>query len=290
LSLVWVDRGGQEQLLPVQPGYYGRPRISPDGKRIAAVGSGPGSQSIWIFDTETGGRVRLAEGQGLYPLWTPDGVRIFFGIPTSGIYSRRSDASGDSELVLRGHVYPASWSPDGKALAIWEQHPSGSRDILVLPRDGKPSQLLATSSNERSPRFSPDGRWLAYVSDDSGRDEVYVQPYPGPGPRALVSVNGGAEPVWSSNQRELFYRPLDGTGLRRVTVGTQSGFSASTPEVLFATRFVPDDGPAAIANYDITPDGKRFVMIKRVDVGQSRPRIHVVLNWFEELTRRVPTN
>jgi Tol biopolymer transport system component len=146
--------------------------------------------------------------------------------------------------------------------------------------------FLRTQFDEAAPRFSPDGRWLAYVSDESGRYEIYVQPYPGPGGKWQISTEGGTEPVWNPNGRELFYRSSD--KMMAVDIATQSGFAAGTPRILFEGRYEP--APFPVANYDVSRDGQRFLVLKLSEEAQSAPtQINVVLNWFEELKQKVPT-
>jgi dipeptidyl aminopeptidase/acylaminoacyl peptidase len=179
-----------------------------------------------------------------------------------------------------------SWSPDGQLLAFIEVNPSTQRDIWVLRMgDRKPQPFLRTRLDERSPRFSPDGRWLVYVSNESGRYEIYVQPYPGPGGKWQISTEGGTEPAWNPNGRELFYR--SGNKMMAVDIATQPGFAAGTPRMLFEGQYQPS--PVVVANYDVSPDGQRFLMLKPSEQAQAAPtQINVVLNWFEELNRRVP--
>ena len=152
--------------------------------------------------------------------------------------------------------------------------------------DRKAQPFLRTQFNESAPRFSPDGRWLAYISDESGRVEIYVQPYPGPGSKWQISTEGGTEPVWNPNGRELFYR--SGDKMMAVEIATQPGFSAGKPKVLFEGQYVPT--PSTFPNYDVSPDGQRFLMFKPSEQEQAAPtQINVVLNWFEELKQKVPT-
>jgi eukaryotic-like serine/threonine-protein kinase len=178
-------------------------------------------------------------------------------------------------------------SPDGQLLAYCEGNPTTAWDIWVLRMsDRKAQPFLRTPANEVAARFSPDGRWLAYVSDESGPWEVYVQPYPGPGGKWQISTEGGTEPTWNPNGRELFYP--NGDKMMAVDISTQAGFSAGKPLVLFEGPYQP--GGAPVANYAVSPDGQRFLMVKPVDQEQPAPtQINVVLNWFEELKRRVPT-
>jgi dipeptidyl aminopeptidase/acylaminoacyl peptidase len=180
---------------------------------------------------------------------------------------------------------PNSWSPDGQLLAFIVVNPTTGRDIWVLRfSDRKAQPFLQTPLNETAPRFSPDGRWLAYVSsDESGRDEIYVQPYPGTG-KWQISTEGGTEPLWNRNGRELFYR--SGDKMMGVEITTQPEFSAGTPKALFEGRYQPSP---ILNNYDVSPDGQRFLMLKPSETREAAPtQINVVLNWFEELKRRVP--
>ena len=161
-------------------------------------------------------------------------------------------------------------------------------DIWLLPFDGdrKPSPFFRTPFNERAAQFSPDGRWIAYMSDESGRFEVYVQPYPGPGGKWQVSTDGGEEPVWGRSGRELFYR--NGERMMAVDIATQPTFSAGSPKVLFEGQYARN--AYFIANYDVAPDGERFLMLKAVEQQEEAlSQFNVVLNWFEELKQRVPT-
>jgi dipeptidyl aminopeptidase/acylaminoacyl peptidase len=150
--------------------------------------------------------------------------------------------------------------------------------------DRKAQPFLRTQFDEAVPRFSPDGRWLAYISDESGRFEIYVQPYPGPGRKWQISTEGGTEPVWNPNGRELFYR--SGDKMMAVDIATQPGFAAGTPRKLFEGRY--ELPPFPTTNYDVSPDGQRFLLLKPIEQEAASTQINVVLNWFEELKRRVP--
>jgi len=179
-----------------------------------------------------------------------------------------------------------SWSGDGQLLAVGEVRPNTGRDISVLQlRDRKVQPFLQTPFTEGGAAFSPDGHWLAYSSDESGRTEIYVQPYPGPGGKWQVSTDGGAEPVWNRNGRELFYR--SGDKMMSVDVSTQPTFSIGKPRLLFTGQYAPT--AATISNYDVSPDGQRFLMIKSNEQAQAIAQINVILNFTEELKRRVPT-
>jgi Tol biopolymer transport system component len=221
------------------------------------------------------------------------------------LFWQRADGSGGRERLTTSENLniPGSWSPDGHLLAFAEVNPATGYDIWIL-RMGEPSAssgqvpstgsgqapkaqpFLQTPFNEGVPVFSPDGRWLVYVSDESGRFEIYVQPYPGPGGKWQISTEGGTEPVWNRNGRELFYR--SGDKMMAVDISTQPSFAAGKPKVLFTGQYLPT--PGTLSNYDVSPDGQRFLMIKPGESTEAPPtQINVVLNWFEELKRRVPT-
>ncbi len=184
--------------------------------------------------------------------------------------------------MKEGQQYPGSWSSDGEILAFSESSQRGL-DIWMLAMEGgrDPVRFLATSSDEAAPRFSPDGRWLAYISNESGRYEVYVQSYPGPGGRWTISTQGGTEPVWSADGRELFYR--HGSQMMVVDISTAPTFAPGTPRRLFEGYEL---NPYGLPNYDVSPDGKRFLMVQS-DSGAAPTQLNVVLNWTEEVQRLV---
>jgi len=292
-NLVWVSRNGAEQPLAAPANAYLAPRLSPDGRRVAVGITGQDSQ-VWLYDLsrETLTRLTFEGNTNQYPNWTPDGKRISFRSNKEGplnLFWQMSDGSGGLERLLTGDDAQTanSWSPDGQLLAFVEVTPTTGIDIWVLRMsDRKAQPLLRTPFNESSPRFSPDGRWLTYVSDESGRYEIYVQPYPGPGGKWQISTEGGTEPEWNPNGRELFYR--SGDKMMAVDIATQPGFAADKPRMLFAGQYVPT--PVTYPNYDVSPDGKRFLMLKRSEQAEAaQTQINVVLNWFEELKQKVPT-
>ena len=288
-TLVWVDRKGAEQPLPAPPHTYRSPRVSPDGKRVAVVLDDVGGQG-WIYDIvrDTLTRLTFEAGGTSVLAWTRDGTRLAFNSGgTLNLYWQAADGSGKAERLTtsENQQLPLSWTPDGQTLAYAELGPTTSWDAWVLRlSDRKAQPFLRTSFYEAAPSFSPDGHWLAYVSDESGRFEIYVQPYPGPGGKYQISTEGGTEPVWNRNGRELFFR--SGGKMMAVDITTQPGFSAGKARMLF-------EGPylalaTTIPSYDVTPDGKRFLMLKASQETESTGQIHIVQNWFEELKRRVP--
>ncbi len=289
LRLVWVDRKGTEQPIPAPPHNYVMPRISPDGRRVAA-GLEEADGQIWLYDLtrDTLTRLTFATGENIDPVWTPDGQRIVYKGNGNRLFWQPSDGSGAAEALTDGALssndIPGSFSPDGQAMVIVESTPVQSVWILPL-RDRKAQVFERGQTNETAPRFSPDGHWIAYTSGESGRPEIYVRPYPGPGGKYQISTEGGTEPMWNPKGRELFYRA--GNKMMAVEVTTQPAFSAGKPTVLFEGAYVPT--PRSFPDYDVSPDGQRFLMLKANEQAQPSTQINVVLNWFEELKRRVPS-
>ena len=227
--LVWVDRQGRRSPLVEELSNYRLPRLSPDGSRLVV---GEGWERAWVHDLERGGRVRI-DG-AIFPIWTPDGTRItFVRPPERHLFWKAADGSGDAELLLEGGniMTSASWSSVG--LAFEELNPEGNWDIWVKPNQGELHEFRVTSAHEEAPAFSPDGRYLAYVSEESGRPEVYVRHYPPREGQWPVSTEGGTEPVWSRHGRELFYRH-DG-GVYAVPIQTTPNFAPGRPKLLFNT-------------------------------------------------------
>jgi len=291
--LVWVNRNGAEQPVAAPTRAYMFPRIAPDGRQVAVGIAEQGTQN-WLYDISRDTMTRLTfEGKAnLNPVWTPDGKRVAFNSDKEGppnLFWQLADGSGGLERLTTSQFTqaPSSWSPDGQLLAFIEANPTTGLDIMVLRLgDRKVQPFLQTPFNETSPRFSPDGRWLAYISDESGRFEIYVQPYPGPGGKWQISTEGGTEPLWNPNGRELFYR--SGDKIMAAEIITQPSFSAGKSKILFGGPYQPT--PATLTNYDVSPDGQRFLMLKPTEQAEAAPtQINVVLNWFEELKRRVPT-
>jgi serine/threonine-protein kinase len=296
-SLVWVDRKGRVKPFPVPPGPYVFPRLSPDGTRVAIQKDGFEPADIWVYEISRGALTRLTfeEGRESAPLWTPDGARITFSSDRSGrnsIYWIPADGSGTAKrLSTREGAYPASWSPDGQVLAIAQINDTDQWEIWTLRPEGEAQPFIESPFGDRWPTFSPDGRWLAYASSLSGRIETYVTPYPGPGPRIQISTDGGASPAWTQNGRELFFsgpRNSDGTrSMWAADITTEPSFSAGKPRELFRLDFVSTN---PVRNYDVTPDGQMFLMIKKgPQPDEPVTQLHVTLNWFEELKRLAPT-
>jgi len=289
--IVMVDRQGKEQFLTKEQRYFQSPRISPDGKQVAVGISEEGKQDIWIYELDQGPLTRLTfEGTNLYPSWTPDGKRVAFcssRTVTYDLYWKQADGSGAAEPLLTAELeqYEISFSPDGKILVYREIHPNSGQDIWILPLEGdrKPRPFLQTSFNEYTPMLSPGGRWLSYTSDESGRNEIYVKAISDSGGgRWQVSTGGGTEPLWSRDGRELFYRSEN--KIMAASIETEPIFKVKTRNVLFEDVYIKW---RTHTGYDIHPDNKRFVMIK--SPLELSTEMIVVLNWFEELRRLVPT-
>ena len=302
LKLVWVNRNGAEQPVAAPEHAYVNPRISPDGRRIA-VGITEQERQVWLYDLsrETLTRFTFQGDNNTAPFWTPDGRRIVFISNKEGprnLFWQFADGSGGLERLTTSESVqiPGSWSPDGQLLAFSEVDAGTGYDIWILRMSDSPAGsgqvrkgqvFLQTKFNEAAPQFSPDGHWLAYVSDESGRKEIYVQPYPGPGGKWQISTEGGAEPLWNRNGQELFYR--NGNKMMAVEMTTKPSFSPGTPKILFEGQYqiLPT---ISTPNYDVSPDGQRFLMLKPVEQEQTATtQINVVLNWFEELKQKVPT-
>jgi Tol biopolymer transport system component len=301
----WVDSSGKTELLYAPPGQYSNLRFSPDGKRLAfSIRSDKGTD-IWVkdLDREIPSRLSFLPNGNLFPVWTPDGKYIVFRSndrAAPGLYAIRTDGSGEAKRLTEGKPaeFPYSFSPDGKRLAIFRDGNADSVDIFTMPveidpgpgangvRLGKAELFLGTPFTEIFPVFSPDGRWLAYVSDESGNSEVYVRPFPGPGGRWQVSTGGGRFPLWSRDGRELLFETLD---LRVMAVSyTAKGhsFAAGKPRVWTETRL----RNAAFSNYDVAPDGKRLAALVADNPSVEKPLTHLtfVLNFFDELRRKAP--
>jgi serine/threonine-protein kinase len=287
-SLVWVSRAGVPTALPAPRKPYFWPRLSPDGTRIA-VFTGAGDQQIWIYDITRGSMTRLttSESRPYEPVWTTDGTRVVFGVGGLGpLFWKRWDENGPAVPFTSerdGAFLPRSWSPDGH-LAVTKVDKG---EIWILSSGGQPVAKAFIKAPSSSPTFSPDGRWIAYVSNESGVSEVYAVPFPGPGGRQPISVNGGNYPVWSRDSHELSYvQAIPQTGLLRmmaVDVTTDPTFTVGKPRALF-------EGAYQSSGYDVAADG-RFLMVA-LDTpasAASSPQMVLVLNWQEELKPHAPT-
>jgi len=284
--LVWVSRGGAETPITETPRNYASPHLAPDGRRIAVVGD---ANTLWIQDTTRPVFTRLTAGDlpANYPVWTRDGKRIFYR-SSDAMHWIEADGSGRTGAIAGTSQldYPSSVSPDDKTLLFLHVSPDSGGDLYVLSLEGEPNPrpFVRTAAYEGGPQFSPDGRWVAYASNDSGQFQIYVRPYPGPDRRVQVSTDGGSYPLWSRTGTEIFYR--NGNRMMAVDVATgalDADPTVSAPKMLFEARyaFVGNTVPA----YDVSADGQRFVVVKQESTAN---RLNVVLNWFSELKSRAP--
>jgi serine/threonine-protein kinase len=291
-SLVWVDQRGMEQAVTPKQFPFFAPRLSPDGQRIAYYTIGRERQ-VWVYDLNTDTHSLLTtEGLASFPIWTPDGKRIVFGWQNSlraQLYWQSFDGSSPMERLSTseyGH-HPGSWALDGQLLALVESRPATIRDIVLLDaRSGRVRPFLNSQFNEMYPEFSPDGRWIAYSSDESKRSEVYVRSFLDAGRRHAVSGQGGGEPLWARNGKQLFYRCE--AQVWAVDVRTDGDFSTGKPRLLFERPGYSSGLP--IRGYDLSRDGQRFLMV-RMEQRKPTPVTDMILvqNWFEELKQKVPT-
>ena len=290
-TLVWVDRNGKPDSVNAPARAYEAPRLSPDGSQVAVMAAGA-TQDTWVINLARGDATRLiGEGSNQFPVWRPDGKYLLYRATRAGtrdLFWQPADGSGSEERLTTGEaigILPGSWSPNGQVLLFSEMTPTG-RDIVGLRfPDRTMEPFLRTRFAESAPAFSPDGRWVAYVSDESGRQEIYVRPYPGPGGKSPISTDGGTEPLWHPNGRELFYR--NGDKLMAVEIATRPVFAAGKPKELFTGDYMLT--PASSRNYDVSLDGRRFLMIQPSARHAAPRQIVVVLNWIDELKRLVPT-
>jgi len=284
MELVQTDRFGRATMLQDQPSTYHHPRFSPDGRRVALDITDPESRDLWIVDVGDRRMTRLTVGETANdPYWSPDGRRLAYTSlrgAVRSVFVRNADGSGAADSVYgdENDHSSGSWAPDGRTLVVATGLVAGLWAV-PLAGSGRAAQVAGSRSTEAYPAFSPDGRWLAYVSDESGRQEVYVRPFPGPGGRIQVSVNGGSEPVWTRDGRELVYREDAGAISRLIAaeIRTAPTFEVVSRAPLFdVTHYVTVEDHA---NYDVHPDGRSFVMVRSTQASQ----IHLIQNWVAQL-------
>jgi len=283
-----VDRSGRATPLSDMRHAFSYPRLSPDGRRLAVTIEEQGASFVSVYDLERRSLTRLTrEGGSGAALWTPDGRRLTYRSNRGGewnLYAEPADGSGPVERLTTSPLeqYPVSWSPDGRTLSFEEADLATGPDIRVLSLDEKPASrpFLNGPYGEWDGQFSPDGRLVAYTSIESGRLEVYVRPYPDPGGKQQISTEGGNSPLWSRNGRELFY--LNGEKMMVAPVRSGPQPLVGRPVVLFAGEY---DYMGQVANFDVTPDGQAFVMVRGDEGANPWMQLNVTVNWFEELRR-----
>ena len=300
-NVVWVHRSdGREELLPFPPAEYHYPHLSPDGTRVAvSIGASAGRGDLWIYDVARGTPLKLTTSPTVteYSFWTRDGAAVVFGTAfgsDNGLFSKAADGTGDVERLtsLEGTELkdPQGWSADGKTLVFGYSPNDGSSNfglgVLSMEGDRAWKPLVQTAASEHTASLSPGSQWIAYVSDETGRSEIYVERFPGRGARRTVSADGGDDPMWSPTGQELFYRRLSDGAMMAVPIATEPTFTAGSPKELFKGRYFDGGGHY----YDVARDGQRFLMLKeRESTGAATQPIILVENWFEELKRLVPT-
>ena len=305
--LVWVDKTGtEERIVAAEPNQYSVFRLSPDGSKAAFTVGTVLRADIWIWDFDHENLIQLThdDARNSDPLWTPDGRRIAFhsslGRGEGGVYLKRADGTGEVEQLISvpGRlIYPLSWANDGKVLITEEQSDStGSQlDIGMVLMDGNPQGelLLHDKYNEFFPQVSPNGRWLAYVSDESEQTQVYVRSFPDVDrERHQISTKGGSSPRWSSDRKQLFYRNKD--EVLAVKIDADTTFKWEKPEVLFKGEYFSLPSRMEYDAWDVSLDDRRFLMLKRQEavdessMDETRPKINIVVNWFEELKGMAP--
>jgi Tol biopolymer transport system component len=304
-SVYWMDRQGQFTPLREIPADYYQPGFSPDGKRLAmGIFDGKSSAAVWVYewDRDILTRLTFSDHDENNPVWTPDGQRITYTSHENGefnLYWKRADGSGEALRLTKDKAvkYPFSWRPDGKVLAFSQLNPDTSWDIMTLAVEGdeksgwkvgEPRPFLNTPFAERSPAFSPDGRWLAYTSDESRNYEVYVRPFPGPGGKWQISTGGGDHPKWSRNGKELLYCAGDNRIMVANYATSGDSFHAEKPQLWSPGQF---NCSGFAVDFDLHPDGKRLAVLKAGGAGEvpKVDKVSFIFNFFDELRRKVPS-
>jgi Tol biopolymer transport system component len=297
--------------------WYSSPRISPDGRHVAVtIVEHSRSYDVWIYDIEEGRFRRLTfAGNNEIPVWAPDGARLAFLSFRDGLanlYWKGADGSGAAELLLGSTApseraagaglfrYPSSWSPDGESLAYYEASPDSQWDVSLvsIDGDGGSTPLLSTAASELGLRFSPDGEWIAYASDESSRYEVYVEPYPRTGGKWQISEAGGFSPVWAPGTDELYFD--NGRGqIMAAHIQTSPAFSTGSPRLVLdlseiwspdeITAVTPGISTRPVPEFDLSPDGERFLVIDEIEQEATPWELVFVLDWLQKLDDQIPT-
>jgi serine/threonine-protein kinase len=285
------DRAGTERTVLPAGSYFG-PRLSPDGRQVVFTVAGATESEVWIHDIARGTTSRLTSGgRNLWPIWSTDGTRVAYASSREGstnIYWRLADGSGSEEQLTSGAYtfVPQSWSPDGEHLLLTEIDPQRPVRVALLPTRGerKPVAFPASERMSTLASLSADGRWIAYVSNDSGRNEVYVRPFPGPGAALQISTSGGEEPLWAGKAHELCFRRGDAiVSVELVSVGGR--LTAGAAKEIFSGRYAPH---GVRTGYDVSADGRTFLLLKLTQPRENLSQFTLVLNGLGAITPRSP--
>jgi len=305
--IMWMDRDGKTAFLRATASSWSNPQFSPDGTRLA-LDITEGSQvdvSVYEWARDTLTHLTFDPANDFKPVWTPDGRRIAFASRrgndrATNLYWQRADGSGAAQRLTDSNLtqQPGSWHPNGKLLAFTEQNPQTNADLMILPvegdeasgwKPGKPRVFLSTPANEQEPVFSPDGRWLAYYSNEGGQqNEVFVTPFPGPGGKWRVSSGGGLYPMWSRTRRELFYEGANSQIFVAPYTVAGDSFRADKPRVWSPGQWLGRPRGRAI---DIHPDGDRFEVAAVPDAfaAGKNDKVVLIFNFADTLRRPTPS-
>ena len=301
--VVWMDQKGRTSPLRGVPAAWADPQFSPNGRLLLMDISAAGNHDVWVYDPARDALSRLTTdpGDDVIPIWTPDGRRITFsstrGNGTGNLYWQRSDGTGEVQRLTesQNRQFVGSWHPSGKILAFWELNQQTGRDLMMLSmeggdregwRPGKPTTFLKTPFGEAWPVFSPDGKWLAYASNESGRNEVYVRPFPDSPGKWQISTDGGTFPIWSRTRAELLFEAPD----ERVMVASYSAegasFRSEKPRPWTEERFFV----RTARSFDLHPDGQRLAVapIPTTVSPAGQDKVVFIFNFLDELRRIVP--
>jgi Tol biopolymer transport system component len=284
-QLVWVDRTGKQGGVLGDPAELTELQLSPNGRQLAVsvMDSSTRTRDVWLYDTARGVRTRFTSEptDEFSAIWSPDGERVVFiarrrGDDSLNLYQKASNGTREEERLLatNGLEIPVSWSSDGRFLLYKTEAPNGDLWVLPLTDDPKPFPFVNTRFNEASGQFSPDGRWIAYSSNETGRDEVYVAPFQKPGGKLPISTAGGGSPRWRQDGKEIFYVAGDDTLMAAALREGESGIEVGDARPLFQTRFRNNTFP-----YAVTADGQRFLVNRSTDEVATAAPITLVVNW-----------